>query len=375
MRGIAVGVCVLLTLTFAVAIPAAGDEQRAGTSAVRLLETLTVPAVAGAPVTTRTSLRKGARYRLVVTGTVTGTFTNPSGVTVGEREDAFYCYEEINEAAVDPASSCTRNIRYLGALRWRNGNFNDSVENALGLKTQIAYQPSHRYSLNFQAPRSGKLGFVSSKLPALSPTGSFELNLSGVKAKKKPKKRKKRKKRRWFVSFKVTHSGDASDSFPATNPGWVKNETTATGRVYFKDKPKRGRKSVGRAVRTTFVHTDTYQSPINPFSFTEGEVRASLGRAVYQQLSGEFRLDFNEGVVTAVSGDVYSTDQFGNSIQARDDAAIFIKSDLPAHRDDLLKVAFTCPYRCKDRGGYHTHILRVARYSKLRVTISPPKPL
>lgn len=158
----------LLALTLGIAIPSAGGQPRAQKSALRLLETLTVPGLASTPVTTRTTLRKGASYRLVVTGTVTGSFSKPDGVTIGEREDAFYCYEETNEAAVDPGNSCTRNIRYSGALRWRNGGFNDHVANALGLKSQPAYQPSHRYELDFRAPRTGKLAFVGVRLASLS---------------------------------------------------------------------------------------------------------------------------------------------------------------------------------------------------------------
>ena len=178
------GACLLLAMTF-------GEVGNAA-AAPSLLETLTVPGLAPPPgVTTKTVLKKGANYRLEVSGTITSTFTPPGGPTIGEREDAFYCFEELNEAAVSPSFSCTKNIRYLGVMRALIDGKTDFVENALGIQGRIPYQPSHAYKLDFRAPRSGALTFHSTKSAALSPQGSFQLKLYGSSAAKKKKKRKR----------------------------------------------------------------------------------------------------------------------------------------------------------------------------------------
>jgi hypothetical protein len=100
MRRIALGVFVLLLVAPAQSAQGARADSGAHQSALRLLEpALTVPGVATATLTTtRTTLRKGARYKLVVTGTVFGSITRPDGVTIGETEDAFYCFAELNGA-------------------------------------------------------------------------------------------------------------------------------------------------------------------------------------------------------------------------------------------------------------------------------------
>jgi hypothetical protein len=315
-----------------------------------------------------------------VTGTVTDSFTKPDGVTIGEREDAFYCYEEINEAGVDPSNSCTRNIRYSGVLRWRNGAFNDDVANALGLQGQPAYQPSHRYELNFRAPRTGKLAFVGVRLAALSPVGSFKLELYGSA-------RKKRKKRisgcraarasspraraagtcHWEVRYTIEQKGLPAKSYPKPATGFVESETTAAGKVFFNAKPKPGRTSTGRAAGL-FVHTDTYQSPINPFLFNEGEVTLTPLTASYRRGGGEARLRFT-AVVTSITGVPYSKDEKGKNVtEVGDRAVVLAVVDFPFHRDDVLGT-FT------SFDGRHVHQFLVAPDNEMRMTISPPQHL
>jgi hypothetical protein len=383
VRRIAVALSVLLALTLGSAIPSAGGQPRAQKSALRLLETLTVPGLASTPVTTRTTLRKGASYRLVVTGTVTSSFTKPDGVTIGEKEDAFYCYEETNEAGVDPSNSCTRNIRYSGVLRWRNGAFNDRVENALGLKGQPAYQPSHRYELDFRAPKTGKLAFVGVRLASLSPVGSFKLELHGSAAKKKRVKKRRISGCRaarasspraraagtchWEVRYTIEQKGLPAKSAAKPATGFVESETTAAGKVFFNAKPKPGRTSTGRTAGL-FVHTDTYQSPINPFLFTEGEVTVTPLTASYRRGSGEVRLRFS-AVVTSITGVPYSKDEEGKNLtDVGDRAVVLAVVDFPFHRDDVLATLTSYD-------GRHAHQFLVAPDNELRITISPPRHL
>ena len=383
MRRIAIALSALLALTLGIAISSAGGQPRAQTSALRLLETLTVPGLASTPVTTRTTLRKGASYRLVVTGIVTSSFTKPDGVTIGEREDAFYCYEETNEAGVDPSNSCTRNIRYSGVLRWRNGGFNDTVMNALGFNAPPAYQPSHRYELNFRAPRTGKLAFVGVRLASLSPVGSFKLELHGSAA-----KRKRAKKRRiggcrvarasspgaraagtchWEVRYTIQQKGLPTRSAPKPATRFVESETTAAGKVFFNAKPKLGRTSTGSA-SGLFVHTDTYHSPINPFLFSEGEVTVTPLTASYRRGSGEVRLKFS-GVVSSITGVPYSTDDQGKNVtEVGDRAVVLAVVDFPLHQGDVLGTATSYD-------GRHLHQFLVGPDNELRITITPPQHL
>jgi hypothetical protein len=173
------GVVALIAVGVGGLFPApAAAEPAARSSQARLLETFTVlpRSTPPLPATTRTTLSQGASYSLVVTGTVTGTFTRSDGTTIGERQDAFYCYEETNEAAVDPTSSCTRNIRRIGALRL-NVSGRPFVDQGLGL-APVAYRPTHQYTLRFRAPRSGRLSFISQ--PSVPTTGSFTIRLYGM---------------------------------------------------------------------------------------------------------------------------------------------------------------------------------------------------
>jgi len=372
---------------------ACGEVHQAA-AAPRLLETLTVPAAPSTPVTTKTTLKQGRQYTLEVRGIVTSSTTRPDGVTIGEREDAFYCFEELNEAAVSPTSSCTKNIRYLGALRARIGGFNDFVETALGIQGRIPYQPSHAYVVGFRAPRTGALSFVSSKLITLSLQGSFQLKLYGSAAKKK--KRKKKKKRitgcpaarasgpqaraasacHWEVSFHVEQKGVPAASTPAPGTGFVETETNAVGKIFFNAKPKPGRYAAGRPA-AVIVHTETYQSAFNPFSFLEGEVRTTPLSARYRYGGREAEVRI-AGVVTSVTGVVYGKSGQGHSTAAGDRGSLAATVDFPFHRDDFLDVRYGCSACEKEPSGIfglHLHRFDVGPNNKLRVTIGPPRQL
>ena len=367
----------------------AGTQQAA--AAPRLLETLSVPGLTPpAGVTTRTVLKKGASYRLDVSGTVTGTFTPPGGVTIGEREDAFYCFEELNEAAVSPGYSCTKNIRYLGALRALVGGAVDFVETALGLPGRIAYQPSHTYSLDFRAPRTGPLTFISTKSAALSPQGAFRLKLYGNSAAKKKKKKRiigcpaarasspvrAASSCHWEVSFQIEQKGLPRTSYPDPAIGFVESETVGIGKLFFNAKPKLGRTSTGRAA-ALIRHSDTYQSVINPFLFQDGVQKMTALTARYTPGGGQVKLDIN-ATVTSVSGQVYSRDREDGTVEAGDKARIRATYDFPKHQADFLELRFGCGGCMKGAGGFlglHSHDFVPASQNKLQISVGAPKHL
>jgi hypothetical protein len=361
-------------------------------AAPRLLETLTVPALSPPPgVTTKTVLKKGASYRLEVSGTITSTFTPPGGPMIGEREDAFYCFEELNEAAVSPTSSCTKNIRYLGVLRTLVNGHAEVVETVLGIPGRVAYQPSHVYSLNFRAPQSGAITFFSTKLAALSPQGAFQLKLYGNAAAKK----KKRKKRisgcpaarvssgvraasacHWEVSFDIDQKGQPLRSFPDPAAGFFESETVGIGKIFFNAKPKPGRTSTGRAAGL-FKHTDRYQSLINPFLFSEGQLKMTALTAKYTPGKGEVKLDL-QATVTSVRGQRYSEDREGGTVEAGDGARIRATYDFPLHKLDFMQVRYGCAACQKSAAGLqgvHAHDSIVESGNTLRVTVGAPKRL
>jgi hypothetical protein len=379
----AVAVSALLAFVLGITATGAGSEPVARPSALRLLETLRVPVTSDPSrlTTTHTTLRKGARYSLIVTGTIASQYTRSDGVTIGESEDAFYCYNELNEPAVDPSISCSKHIRRLDALRTKNGGF---VEDALGLpRLSIGYQKSHRYALSFKARLTGKLSFSSVKLPVQSPSGSFTLQLYGAGATTKiPKPKKKRRPQvcqarassstagscHWVVNFTVTQQGLPTSSFPAPDAFFTTSQTDGVGKVFFKKKPKLGRTVTGSAA-ALFVHTDTFQSPANPFLFEEGELDLKAVSGQYTQLPGGANLLLT-GEVTSVSGRAYSTDY---EVQPRDKGYVRLISDPPTHRNDKLRVQANCR-ACGGIGVGHVHQYEVSSQNKLRVTVSNPQP-
>jgi hypothetical protein len=178
----------------------------------------------------------------------------------------------------------------------------------------------------------------------------------------------------WQVRFIISQKGLPAISFPDPAAGFVESETAFVGKVFFNAKPKAGRTSTGR-VAGLLVHTDTYQSPVSPFLFPEGEVRVTPLTANYRPGSGEVRLDVR-AVVSSVTGPVYSENRDGQSTQAGDGARILATYDFPLHKADVLQTLLGCS-QCKGSSllGLHHHRFLVEQSDKLRVTIGAPRQL
>ena len=324
-------------------------------------------------------LRGGVTYRVVATGTYTKT-----NVSTGQRlyYDAAYCFDE------QPArvGGCTRlaPVRTLRFIVRFEGDPSYPFLDALDPATQLPYDDvSHRYEQRFTATRSGRLEAYEfdGGSGVYAQQGNITLQFYG------PARKKKRKKRisgcraartssprawaagtcHWEVRYTIEQKGLPAKSAPKPATGFVESETTAAGKVFFNAKPKPGRTSTGRAAGL-FVHTDTYQHPINPFLFTEGEVTLTPLTASYRRGGGEARLRFS-AVVTGITGVPYSKDEEGKNVtRVGDRAVVLAVVDFPFHRDDVLGT-FT------SFDGRHAHQLLVAPDNQLRITITPPKQL
>ncbi len=252
--------------------------------------------------------------------------------------------------------------------------------------------------LNFVTPNRFSGFYTGDNFPGTTfpYTGAFQAHTAGDGCcKKAPAPRAKRKRIKgcpaarassagaraaaschWQVRFIINQKGLPADSFPDPVAGYVESETTFVGKVFFSAKPKAGRTSTGRAAGVA-VHTDTYQSSINPFLFPEGEVRMTPLTARYTPGRGEVRLDVS-GVVSRVAGPAYSQDPGGHSTQGGDGARILATYDFPLHRDDSLQTLFGCS-QCKGGSsslrGVHTHRFRAGPEDALRVSIGAPRQL
>jgi hypothetical protein len=398
VRGIAATGLLALALGSNGVVLASEGDPRSRTSALRLLETLTVPVTSNpqAVIPTSTSLRKSASYRLVISGAITATATGP-GYSIGDKNDAFYCYESFGSSPnVAPGASCTSNIRRSSALTILTGAGSQPVDTALGLPPgSVRYRPSHRYSLSFKARRRGKLNFQAFQQAAISTTGSFTVKLYGGAAKKKKKKRKRiggcpvRRSSagtvgaagtcQWVVDFHLSQKGVPTSSLPAVapellTPGFVETETQVIGKMFFSAQPRTGRTTVGR-VAAILVHTDTYQSLVNPFAFTDGETKVEAISGTYLRRSGEARIQM-KAFVTQVTGPPFAKDSQGNSVQAGDQAGVLLVAEPP--REDRLVILMGCEACGFARGstiGSHGHRYIEERENTLSVKIGRPKPL
>ncbi len=397
MRGIAAAALVLLALGSTGSVQAGETDPRTRASALRLLGTLTVPITSNpqAAITTNTSLRQGASYRLVVSGTITATATGP-GYAIGDKKDAFYCYESFGSSPnVSPAASCTNNIRRSDALTILTAAGSQPLDKALGLPPDgIRYQPSHQYSLSFKARRSGKLSFQAFQQAAIATTGSFTVRLYSRTAKKKKKRKRARgcpaprasgetarasSSCHWVVKFKVAQKGVPTSSIPVIppellTPGFVESETLAVGKMFFSAKPRAGRTTVGR-VAAVFIHTDTFQSLVNPFQFTDGESKIEAISGTYLRRSGEARIQL-KAFVSQVTGTPFSHDGRGHSIEVGDQAGILLVEEPP--QEDRVFMVMGCGACGFARGtfvGSHGHRFHEEAENELSVKISPPEPL
>jgi hypothetical protein len=184
-KPLAIGLA-LAAVVLAAGGPASGSSAppEARVSAAHLLEKRTVSPT-GKVVKSRTSLKKGKRYKLVLTGTVTTTLPGPNG-TIGSRFDALYCFETFGTSplAHDPSGSCTTSVRRHGSflLGQRTLGFPEQL-NPRGFNT--AYSPRHRYEVTFRAKRTGKLGFVF-RTNVTQRSGHYTVRLYGATARTKP---------------------------------------------------------------------------------------------------------------------------------------------------------------------------------------------
>ena len=324
-------------------------------------------------------LRAGVTYRVVATGTYTKT-----NVSTGQRlsYDAAYCFDE------QPArvGGCTRlaPVRTLRFIVRFEGDPSYPFLDALDPATQLPYDDvSHRYEQRFTATRSGRLEAYEfdGGSGVYAQQGNITLQFYGLARKKKRKKRvggcraartsspraRAAGTCHWEVGYTIEQKGLPAKSAPKPATGFVESETTAAGKVFFNAKPKPGRTSTGRAAGL-FAHTDTYQSPINPFLFTEGEVTLTPLTASYRRGGGEARLRFS-AIVTGITGLPYSEDEEGKNVTRVGDRAVVVAIvDFPFHRDDVLGT-FT------SFDGRHAHQFLVAPDNQLRITITPPKQL
>jgi hypothetical protein len=197
-----------------VGVPAGGSSTRpeARVSADRLLEKHTVPAT-GRIVTSRTTLKQGKRYRLVMTGTVTTTFADANG-TVGSRFDALYCY------------ASTVRLYRAGAPK--------------------KPQPPHG-------------------CPALRSSGASSVRAAASC--------------HWVVIFRVSRTGPR---FPFHGRDSSRPRPMAWGRCSSTPSQSRGEPRWDGAAGLV-IHTDTYQSQLNPFLFEDGEIRLKPVTAVTPQ--------------------------------------------------------------------------------------------
>jgi hypothetical protein len=252
-------------------------------------------------------------------------------------------------------------------------------------------------NLTYAAPNKFSGFYTGDEFPGMTfpYTGAFQSHFTGdgcCAAKKKPKKKKKKKHKKvagcpakssaaahaafachWYVNFSVEQKGLASVSYPKAKPGFVDGETVAAGKVFFNAEPKKGRKSTGRAA-AVITHVDTYQSPLNPFSFDEGVVKLTPLTATYERKSGEARIVL-VAVVTSVSGVPYAIDYDGKTLGGGDKAKIDLIAEPPS--DDRLILDMRCG-ACKGSQileGSHYHRYLEEPSDKLNVRISAPKQL
>jgi hypothetical protein len=366
-----------------------GAPAPARAGAVRLLEQRSVPAT-GRVVQSRTKLKKGRRYRLVMTGTVSTVVGSVSG-TIGSRFDALYCYETFGTSplANDPSSSCTTHVR-------RHGSF-VLGQRALGFPEQLnprgtdtTYNPRHRYAVSFRAKRTAKLRFVF-RTNVRDRSGHYTVRLYGAGAapKKPPPPRRCPAPHagsasrahaaaacHWVVNFTFSQTGPPSKSHPAPRPGFVTSETHGLGKVFFNAKPKPGRTSSGSAAGQV-IHVDTYQSPVNPFQFDEGELALKPVSAKYTRRRDGTDLLAVKVEVTGVKGVAYSDDE-SDRIKPKDTGAIALRADRADPVLDFMVLSVQCGSCAQpDVGtrGDHTHEYQVGSRDKLRVEIGRPHSL
>lgn len=371
----------LAALATASPLPQAGvGKPVARSSQSGLLETLTVPGSGAQRVVSRTQLRQGQSYRLVVTGTVTLRTQRPEG-TREIDEDALYCFAHRGvtwQGTVEKCQPSPPGPLLTHPLAFLVGNagprYLDELAGA-GQRTPLPYNAGHRYEVSFRAPADGALTAVTQNYER---SGAFRVEIHGGSAASAPSCPALRVAGglaraaaacRWVVNFRVRQDGDPASSLPRPSGRFVGTETLGVGKVFFNAQPRWNRATVGSPAGS-FIHTDTYQSAVNPFLFREGEVRFKPQGATYRQDAHEIRLVMH-GVITSVTGVSYHSP---SSIEEEDPVQILLVADLPFHREDRMLVTL----KCRDAGPVpspdcsHFHLYRVSSRDKLRVSIGRP---
>jgi hypothetical protein len=356
----------------------APPPARAGVSL--LLETRAVPPT-GTGVTSRTTLKQGSTYRLVMTGTVTRVVSSATG-TIGDRTDALYCYESFGTSPViaDPNTNCTTKVRRAG-VGLLAGQDTPGFPDALNPRVlnKLPYNSGHRYEVTFRAKRTGKLKLLyNSNLGQRS--GGYTVDLYGEAPARKPSgcpaQRASSGSARaaascaWVVNFRLSQVGRPEMARPPLGLGFTKAETYAVGKVFFNAKPKEGRTSLGSPAGL-LTHVDTYQSPINPFLFEDGQFTVQPFTAAYRELPGGGATLTLSGEITKVtSGGVYGGRSGASHRGYIPSARMFIELlAVPGHSHDEMKLV----------GGTHIRgyedTYKVQSGDTLRVEIGTPHPL
>jgi hypothetical protein len=157
---------------------------------------------------------------------------------------------------------------------------------------------------------------------------------------------------------------------PPLGLGFTKAETYAVGKVFFNAKPKEGRTSLGSPAGL-LTHVDTYQSPINPFLFEDGQFTVQPFTAAYRELPGGGATLTLSGEITKVtSGGVYGGRSGASHRGYIPSARMFIELlAVHGHSHDKMKLV----------GGTHIRgyedTYKVQSGDTLRVEIGTPHPL
>jgi hypothetical protein len=243
---------------------------------------------------------------------------------------------------------------------------------------KLPYSSDHRYSVTVRAKRTGKLKFVyNSTLGQRS--GGYTVRLYGEAPATRPSACPARRASSgsartaascvWVVNFRVSQVGRPDVAGPLLGMGFTKAETYAVGKVFFNAEPKGGRASRGSPAGLLF-HVDTYQSPINPFLFLDGQFTVKPSTAVYRglpgggatlTLSGEITNITDEGVYGVASGPSH------RGYIPRGEMFIRLLA-VPGHSHDVMTVLGGAHIRTEDT-------YKVQSGDALRVEIGTPHPL
>jgi hypothetical protein len=344
-----------------------------------LLETRAV-APTGRVVTSRTTLKRGNAYRILMTGTVTRVVSTATG-TIGDRTDALYCYESFGSSPVitDPNTNCTTKVRRAG-VGLLAGQDTPSFPDALNPRfvNKLLYNSGHRYEVTFRPKRTGKLKLLyNSNLGQRS--GGYTVRLYGeapaITPRGCPAQRASTGAARfaascaWVVNFRLSQVGRPDIASPPLGLGFTKAETYAVGKVFFNAKPKEGRTSHGSPAGL-LTHLDTYQSPTNPFLFQDGQFTVKPFTAAYRGLPGGGATLTVSGKITRVTdGGVYGgRSGLSGRGYIRGGQMLIRLLAVPAHSHDEMTLLGGAHIRTRDT-------YNVQSGDTLRVEIGTPHPL